>query len=67
MENVISKRPKTGTSKSDRLLRSITLEEASNCPFTMKKHNEAVAMLSKYPIPEEILLRKQRQMNNSGY
>jgi len=67
MENVISNGQKKGTFKADRLLRSITLEEASNCPFTMKKHNDAVAMLTKYPIPEEILLRKKLQMNNSRY
>jgi len=67
MESVISKKQKKEDFKSGHPLRSITLEEASNCPFTMKKHNEAVAMLTKYPIPEEILLRKTRQMNNSNY
>ncbi len=67
MENVISNRQKTPPLKSDRRLRSITLEEASNCPFTMKKHNEAVATLTKYPIPEAILLRKGLQMNNSNH
>ncbi|MCF6404369.1 hypothetical protein L3C95_15840 [Chitinophaga filiformis] len=67
MENVISKKQKKGHRNFGHRLRTITLEEASNCPFTMKKHNDAVAMLTKYPIPEEILHRKKQQMNNSRY
>ena len=35
---------------------NMTLEEVlARCPFTRKKHEEAVATLTKYPVPKELL------------
>ncbi|PSL25014.1 hypothetical protein [Chitinophaga ginsengisoli] len=62
MENVISKRQKESThERKDNIVVPIrpdmTLEEVFKIrPFARKKHEEAVAMLAKYPIPKELLL-----------
>jgi hypothetical protein len=74
MENVISKTFKQKTRKVPREAEGFSystppknFEEAMKDPFARKKHEDAVATLARCPIPEEILLWKKQQMNNSCY
>jgi hypothetical protein len=66
METVISKRNRKPLRERDIIVPcepDMTLDEVlERCPFTRKKHEKAVVTLAKYPIPEEILMRRRQQM-----
>ncbi|PWV51641.1 hypothetical protein [Chitinophaga sp. S165] len=63
MENVASKRTRKSLRKADIIVPrepGMTLEEL----FVRQKHEDAVATLPKYPVPEELL---QRLRNTARY
>lgn len=61
-ENVETRTSPKKNNTLNRPLRQMTLEEVlEKSPFLRKKHEDAVATLKKYPIPEEFLPKNKKK------